>query len=241
MGLILDVKSIDNNLDADISFYTPDRQDKIFVKEVELLEKQLDMTIMDSLRTMSSNVSFSMSEAQLLGLSKSFGGNIINYKHWNLSRQKTQNDIDLEAVASLIQSFKTDIKTDGYVKAAIRHYKNYSTLINEPYLPEEAYLNVVGYNLVQDKKVNEALDVFELAMTLYPESVNTYDSYGETLIGAGEYEKGLMIYTKGYELAKKISDENVSYMEANLKKFKEGIPVQKQIAPPPPPPPTTNF
>jgi len=240
LGLILDIEYIENKFEVSLSFYTPDRQDKISVKDVELLEKQLNITIMDSIRTMSSNVSFSLSKEHLLGLSKSFGGNITNYKHWNLSRQKRQNEIDLEAVDLLMKSFKTDISKKGYVQAAIRHYERYSSLINAPYLPEEAFLNATGYNLIQDKKVKDALDVFELAMTLYPESVNTYDSYGETLIGAGDLEKGLIIYTKGYELAIKNGDENASYMEANLKKFKEGKPIQQQTAPPPPPPPPTQ-
>ena len=236
LGLILDIDNIDSNLEIELSFYTPDSQDEFVVKDVELLEKQLNLTIMDSLRTMNSKVSFSLNQDELYGLSKSFGGNIINYKHWNLTKQKTQNNIDLEAVDGLMQSFKSDISERGYVQAAMRHYERYSALINETYLPEENYLNAVGYNFIQDKKVNRALDVFELAMTLYPESVNTYDSYGETLIVAGEYEKGLMIYTKGYELAKKIGHENVSYMEANLKKFKEGKSIQVQLPPAPPPP-----
>lgn len=239
LGLILDIENQENSSGVKLSFYAPDRQDQITVKNVELLEKQLNITIIDSLRTMSSNVSFSLNKEQLLGLSKSFGGNIINYKHWNLSRQKRQNDIDLEAVDLLMKSFKKEISEKGYVEAAINHYKRYSSLINEAYLPEEAYLNAVGYNLLRDKKVNEALNIFELAMTLYPESVNTYDSYGETLIGAGKYKKGILIYTNGYELAKKTGDENLAYMEANLKKFREGNSVQQQaIAPPPPPPPT---
>lgn len=238
LGLILDIEYMEDELEVELSFLTPDRQDKITVKNIELLKKQFNMILIDSLRTLSSNVSFSSQNDQLLGLSKSFGGNIINYKHWNLSRQKMQNEVDLEAVDLLLKSFKADINKVGYVQAAIRHYERYSSLINEFYLPEEHYLNAVGYNLLQDKKVNEALNAFELAMTLYPDSVNTYDSYGETLIGAGEFEKGLFIYTKGYELAKKTGNENIAYMEANLKKFKEGKPMQQMAPPPPPPPPT---
>ena len=237
LGLILDVEKKVNKLEVKLAFYSQHGKDQIFVEDVELKEKQLNITIIDSLRTMSSNVSFSLNQKQLIGLSKSFGGNITNYKHWNLSRQAIQNELDLEAIDLLMQSFNKEINEEGYVKAAINHYKRYSSLINKSFIPEEGYLNAVGYNLVQDGKRNEALDVFELAMTLYPESVNTYDSYGETLIGAGKYEEGLIIYTKGYELAKKTGDKNVSYMEANLKKFKEGKPIQQQGVPPPPPPP----
>lgn len=237
LGLILDVEYMEDNLNVNLSFYTPDRRDKIYIKDIELLEKQLNLSIADSIRELNSTVSFSFSKEQLLGLSKSFGSNITNYKHWNLSRQRIQNKIDIETLDLLIKSFKTDISKRGYVQAAINHYGRYSSLINDSYLPEEYYLNAVGYNLIQDNKVNEALGVFELAMTLYPESVNAYDSYGETLIRAGEYDKGLIIYTKGYELAKETGHENVNYMEANLNKLKKGVPIEQAPAPPPPPPP----
>ncbi len=40
-------------------------------------------------------------------------------------------------------------------------------------------LNAKGYNLLQNKKMEDAFDTFELTMTLYPRSINTYDSYGE--------------------------------------------------------------
>jgi len=140
-----------------------------------------------------------------------------------------------------MKSFNNEIDKIGYVKAAINHYKRYGSLINDTYLPDEMYLNVVGYNFVEDGKIKDALDIFELAMTLYPESVNTYDSYGETLIKAGKFEKGLNIYTKGYELAKKTGNENAAYMEANLKRFKDGKSKQQQSALPPPPPPPTGI
>lgn len=241
LGVILDIESTQNDLDVLLSFYSPDRQDEIVVKDVELKENQLNMIIIDSLRTMSSNLSFSLSKDKLSGLSKSFGSNFINYKHWNFSREKNQKEIDLEAVDVLMKSFNNEIDKIGYVKAAINHYKRYGSLINDTYLPDEMYLNVVGYNFVEDGKIKDALDIFELAMTLYPESVNTYDSYGETLIKAGKFEKGLNIYTKGYELAKKTGNENAAYMEANLKRFKDGKSKQQQSALPPPPPPPTGI
>ena len=235
LGMILDIENTQNDLDVVLSFYSPDRLDEIVVKDVELKEKQLDMIIIDSLRSMSSNLSFSLSKEQLSGLSKSFGGNFINYKHWNFSREENQKEINLEAVDVLMKTFDNEIDKIGYAKAAINHYKRYSSLINETYLPEEIYLNAVGNNFVEDGKVNNALNIFELAMVLYPESVNTYDSFGEALIKAGKFEKGLDIYTKGYELAKKTGDKNTAYMEANLKKFKEGKSKQQERTLPPPP------
>jgi len=81
------------------------------------------------------------------------------------------------------------------------------------------------------------LNQFELAMTLYPQSVNTYDSYGEALVKAGQKEKALKIYHKGYELAKSTGDKNLLFIEANMKKLKENDSITQQIRIPPPPPP----
>ena len=83
----------------------------------------------------------------------------------------------------------------------------------------------------------EALNQFESAMTLYPQSVNTYDSYGEALVKAGKKEKALKIYTKGYELAKKTGVRNLAYIEAKLLRLKEANPIPPQTSAPPPPPP----
>jgi len=236
LGLILDVESLDDNLEANLSFYSPDRQDRMTMQDANLETNQLHLTIVDSLRRLSSNVKFSLTEGQMSGISKSFGGNITQYKHWNLSRQNMQNGVDLAAVDLLTQSFQLDIEKNGYVEAALNHYKQYSKLIGKTYKPEEMYLNAMGYNLLRDKRLKNALNLFELAMTLYPQSVNTYDSYGEALVEAGQKEKAIKIYAMGYELAKKTGDKNLSYIEANLKKLKQDVPITQQITPPPPRP-----
>lgn len=145
--------------------------------------------------------------------------------------------MDMEALDLLIQNFQSDILEKNYVDAAIEHYKRYSTLIDSTYLPEEDYLNRKGYGLLQDKKMAEALDVFELAMIFYPQSVNPYDSYGEALALDGQIDKAINIYTQGYELAKKSGDPALGYIEANLNKLKNGASTSPQSSTPLPPPP----
>lgn len=237
LGLILDIKNIENNPEVNLSFYSPHRQERMAIKDPKIENNQLSFILIDSLRTISSHVNFSLFEDQLQGLSKSFGGNITLYKHWNLSRKNTHNKVDLDAIDGLMQSFQTDIKKEGYVEAAINHYDRYSSLIDSTFIPEEAYLNAVGYNFLREDQVNDALDIFELAMTLYPLSVNTYDSYGATLIRAGQKEKALKIYTEGSKIAKRTGDKNLAAIEANLKKLKEDTSINLEATPPPPPPP----
>ena len=236
LGLILDAAYKNDQFNITLSFYSSDRQDRMTIQDVRIEDNELHLTFIDSLRSLNSKVNFSLSKGEIKGISKSSNDIMTQYKHWDLSRENIQNSMDLAALDLLIQSFQSDIKKRGYVAAAIDHYQRYSALIGSPFIPEENYLNAVGYNYLRDGKINDALDVFELAMTLYPSSVNTYDSFGEALILAGQKEKALEIYTEGYLLAKKTGDKNLSNIEANLKRLKENKPLDAPPNIPPPPP-----
>jgi hypothetical protein len=220
LGLILDVEDASDKLGGRLSFYSPDQQDRLTVQSASIEENQLSLTIYDSLRRLNATIRFALKEKQMEGILNSVG-TITMYKHLSLSRHSIQNEVDIAAFDLLMQSFQANIVKDGYLKAAINHYAEYSKLKGSTYLPEERYLNVQGYNFLRDKKVNDALDRFELAMTLYPQSVNTYDSYAEGLVVAGQKEKALEIYIKAVALAKKTDYENLDYIEANLKKLEE--------------------
>lgn len=235
-GLILDVESQDNQPKVSLTFYTPDRADQMTITKVSLKDDKLHLTIMDSLRSLRSKITFSLSNGQMAGVSNSIGSNITRYKRWNVSKNKTQNGMDLEAADVLMQSFRSNSEKTGYIDAALTYYTQYSALIGELYKPEEMYLNAMGNILLGDKKLTEALNLFELATTLYPQSVNAYQSYGEALNTAGQREKAIKVYTATYDLAKRTDHKSVSLIEANLKKLKANVATKKEIALPPPPP-----
>ncbi|MFY0591922.1 DUF4886 domain-containing protein [Roseivirga sp.] len=235
-GLLLDIEAVGNRLTVNLSFYTPDRADRMTVTNVSIENNQLQLTIMDSLRSLSSNISFSFIKDQLKGVSKSSLRNVTRYKHWNLTRNNMQNGLDLEASDMLLQTFMSDSKKSGYIDAALTYYRDYSALIGKEYKPTEAYLNAMGNILLEGKKVTEGLNLFELATALYPQSVSAYQNYGVALSGAGQQEKGIKVYTEGYKLAKKTNHKNLSVIEANLKKLKANAAIQSMPPPPPPPP-----
>lgn len=237
LGLIMDIEQKEAKPSISLSFYAPDRKDVMTIENIELTDKKLQFTMIDSVREMRSDLGFSLTDNLLSGISTSSQNHVSQYRHWQLSRENVQNKIDMEALDLLIQNFDSDILEKNYVDAAIEHYKRYSTLIDSTYLPEEDYLNRKGYNLLRDKKMAEALDVFELAMVLYPKSVNPYDSYGEALALDGQIDKAINIYTQGYELAKKKGDPALGYIEANLNKLKNGAVTSPQSGTPMPPPP----
>ncbi|MCA0933299.1 hypothetical protein LCM02_12625 [Lutimonas saemankumensis] len=237
LGMILDIEEKDNNLIAKLSIFSPNEKESMIVRDTEIKSNQLYFTMVDNARNLSSQVKFTKTEYGLRGLSKSVGTNFTLYSHWNLSKETIHKGLDLTALEKLFKQFEAETETLGYARAAINHYQRYNELYKENYLPEESYLNRKGYNLLRDGEVNKALGIFELAVLLYPDSVNPYDSYAEALSIAGKKEEAVKILSEGYELAKRTKDSNLSLIEANLMKLKEGKPLNQQADPPPPPPP----
>ncbi|MGI9530880.1 DUF4886 domain-containing protein [Lutimonas sp.] len=238
VGLIMDISQKENNMSLSLSMLSPDRLDGMTIENIDLRDKELRFSMVDSTRALRSELQFSLTDGMLSGLSTSSQNNVSQYKRWQFSRNKVQNEIDLAALDQLIREFEQAREEKGYITASIEHYQKYSALIGKKYLPTENFLNREGYGLLRDGKNTDALEVFELANTLYPESVNTYDSFGEALAIDGQKEKAIAVFSKGYELAKKTGDPALNYIKNNLKKLQEeGTAVPEAISPIPPPPP----
>lgn len=64
----------------------------------------------------------------------------------------------------------------------------------------EDELNTIGYDLLQEKRVSEAIDVFAVNVKLNPTSWNVYDSLGEGYALAGDKRSAITNYEKSLEL-----------------------------------------
>lgn len=64
----------------------------------------------------------------------------------------------------------------------------------------ETELNQLGYQLLQAKKVNEAIEIFKLNIEMYPQSSNAYDSLGEGYMTRGDKELSIAAYKKSLDL-----------------------------------------
>ncbi len=78
-----------------------------------------------------------------------------------------------------------------------------------------ALLNTVGYTLLRDRRVADAIRVFALNVTTFPNNANAYDSLGEAYAANGEKEKALASYRKSVELDPK--NENAKRAIEKLK------------------------
>ncbi|MBC6999128.1 alpha/beta hydrolase [Cytophaga sp. FL35] len=64
----------------------------------------------------------------------------------------------------------------------------------------EQDLNNLGYTLLGNEELDKALEVFKIATILFPESFNTYDSYGEALMKSNRKSEAIEMYEKSIEL-----------------------------------------
>ena len=86
--------------------------------------------------------------------------------------------------------------------------------LKSTYNTSENELNSFGYELMNARKENEALEIFTLNTKLYPLGFNTFDSLGECLLLLGKKDEGIKEYKKSLELnsknenARKIIKEN---------------------------------
>lgn len=72
------------------------------------------------------------------------------------------------------------------------------------YYLNEAEMNDLGYNLFYISSMTGhremALEVFKLATFIFPDSYNTYDSYGQLLRDIGKKQDAILMYRKSIAL-----------------------------------------
>jgi imidazolonepropionase-like amidohydrolase len=85
--------------------------------------------------------------------------------------------------------------------AALNQYRHFedSNLYNE-YRYGQGTLVMVGYQLLGDGKIEDALRVFRLNMEEYPADWNAYDCYGEACMKAGKKEAAIESYERALVL-----------------------------------------
>ena len=82
----------------------------------------------------------------------------------------------------------------------------------DPHQPifSETFLNQLGYKLVGQDRLAQAIEIFKLNVEAYPSSANVYDSLAETYLKSGDKEMAI----KFYEKVNEISPNNKDAVEA---------------------------
>lgn len=70
-----------------------------------------------------------------------------------------------------------------------------------PFVPLlESVINQKGYDLMEEKKLQEAIEIFKLNAFAFPRSANVFDSLGEAYLEAGNKELAIENYKKSLQL-----------------------------------------
>jgi len=82
----------------------------------------------------------------------------------------------------------------------------------------EAEVNMLGYTLMAQNKMKEALDLFQKNVKDYPDSWNVYDSLAEGLEKSGDVKGAIQNYEKA--LKRVTDDTNKNRITASIKKLR---------------------
>ena len=86
------------------------------------------------------------------------------------------------------------------LEAGLAQYRELKSKQANAYDFGEPELNTLGYQLLQAKKLNEAIEIFKLNVEAYPKGFNTYNSLGEAYMASGKTDLAIQNYKKSLEL-----------------------------------------
>jgi len=102
------------------------------------------------------------------------------------------------------------------VQTAIKEYRELKATQQDAYDFSEQQLNGLGYQLLQMKRVKDAIEIFKLNVEMFPQGFNTYDSLGEAYMVNGDKQLAIQNYKKSLELNPKNTNavEKLKKLEA---------------------------
>ena len=87
------------------------------------------------------------------------------------------------------------------VNEGIQFYKDLKENFLDTYnFSNESELNRVGYKLIEKHQIEDAIKIFKLLISEFPNSANGYDSIGEAYYLNGNNDLALVNYKKALEL-----------------------------------------
>ncbi len=99
-----------------------------------------------------------------------------------------------DVLAEVIEAEGIRAGVGKYRELRERHYGGFT------YDFSENVLNTLGYRLMNEDKLEEAISIFRLNIEMYPDSSNPYDSLGEAYLKASDRRRARIFYQKSLEL-----------------------------------------
>ena len=104
---------------------------------------------------------------------------------------------------TIVEEFWTTLNQPGGVERARQLYDEAKSRDKSVVLFPEAETNLLGYALLRDGKVKDAVVVFQLNVEGYPRSANAYDSLSDGYLAMGNKEEALKYAQKTLEVLDK--------------------------------------
>lgn len=112
------------------------------------------------------------------------------------------------------ERFLRVMEQEGLAQAVRLYNESRAREAQQPIFTEN-FLNQLGYRLINQNRLPQAIEIFKLNVEAYPSSANVYDSLAEAYLLSGNKELAIKFYEKSIEL----NPENRGAIEA-LKKLK---------------------
>jgi len=93
-----------------------------------------------------------------------------------------------------------ELLISGKTSEALDAYRRIRTSTPQDVAVDEGRFNGLGYSLMSQKKLSEAIAIFKLNTEFYPKSANVYDSLAEAYDANGDKELAILNYKKSLEL-----------------------------------------
>jgi len=104
----------------------------------------------------------------------------------------------------------------GDVARAVAEYRELKRTRPDEYEFAEPELNTVGYTLLAQGRVTDAIEIFKLNVEMFPQGFNPYDSLAEAYMVHGDKELAIANYRKSLELNPKNTNatDQLKHLEA---------------------------
>jgi C-terminal processing protease CtpA/Prc len=101
---------------------------------------------------------------------------------------------------NLIEKLGRELESFGFERAYANFQERKKTLPTDSWYVHARDINVLGYRLLSDGRITDAVDVFKLYVKIFPGDWNAYDSLGEGLMKSGDTAGAIASYERSVEL-----------------------------------------
>jgi hypothetical protein len=95
------------------------------------------------------------------------------------------------------------------------HFKTVSEHYGYDVLPDEQFINSLGYQFIEARKMDLAFVCFNLNTENFPHSTNVFDSMGDYYVAKGDTAMAIKNFTRALEI------EEVPYTRAKLEELQK--------------------